>query len=98
MSKVLKNHLIQLLENERRLEDPDPGLVRILSFAAAKEELRIATKYIEDLNPHAEVNIHSALDLILGAGDGLAPGTIPGSSDSVVSPPWAAIEFLLNSW
>jgi hypothetical protein len=60
----LKNYLIHLGEMERGKKDPNGGLIEVVSFAAAKEELRIAMELVEDMNPHALVNAMSAVSLL----------------------------------
>jgi predicted glycosyltransferase len=64
MVNVLKNHLIQALDHEKKKKKPDPIIVKALAFAAAKEELSLSISYVENMSPDAVIGIRSALDLL----------------------------------
>jgi hypothetical protein len=61
---ILKNHLIQALDHEKKKRNPDPVIIKTLAFAAAKEELLRSITYVENMSSDALVGIRSALELI----------------------------------
>lgn len=62
---ILKNHLIGAIQAERGKKDPDWKVVQVLEIAAAKEELRLAMKWLDNMDGAAAlVNIRSAQSLL----------------------------------